>query len=357
MHSLDRKFLSKMTFTPEEAATLRQLGECRGRQDLFRKQRPEVLEGLRTVAVVESTESSNRLEGISIPHHRLEKIVLHQTAPRNRSEQEIAGYRDALNLIHESADDMPFTVGVVQQLHQQVFRYLPGSAGHWKMSDNEIVERHPDGSVRVRFRPVPAVATPHLMREFVEHFAKDQQDRTIDSLVLVPLAILDFLCIHPFTDGNGRVARLITLLLLYRSGYEVGRYISLERIFEDSKESYYETLESSSQGWHEGAHDAHPWLDYFWGVLLRAHREFEDRVGHVTTGRGAKTEQVRRAVRAKNLPFSISELERDCPGVSRELIRRVLREMRDAGEIETQGAGRGARWRPLVGKRPAFPLG
>lgn len=356
MHSLERNFLSKLSFTAEEAATLRQLGECRGRQDLFKNQRPEVLEGLRTVAVVESSESSNRLEGISIPHHRLKQIVLHQTAPRNRSEQEIAGYRDALNLIHESANDMRFTVGVVQQLHQIVFRYLPGSAGQWKMSDNEIIERHPDGSVRVRFRPVRAAATPHHMHEFVERFAEAQQDRTIDSLVLVPLAILDFLCIHPFTDGNGRVARLITLLLLYRSGYEVGRYISLERIFEDSKDSYYECLESSSRGWHEGAHDSHPWLSYFWGVLLRAHREFEDRVGHVTTGRGAKTEQVHRAVRAKSLPFSISELERDCPGVSRELIRRVLREMRDAGEVESLGTGRGARWRPLRGGGPASAL-
>ena len=345
MKSLEFKYLSGLAFTPAEAATLRELGECRGRQDLFRRQRPEILQGLREVAIVESSESSNRLEGISIPHHRLEKIVLQQTTPRNRSEQEIAGYRDALNLIHESATDMPFTVGVIQQLHQMVYRYLPGTGGQWKLSDNEIIERRPDGSVRVRFRPVPAVSTPHFMGDFVAHFIRNQTDRTLDSLVLVPLAILDFLCIHPFTDGNGRVARLITLLLLYRSGYEVGRYISLERIFEQSKDSYYGSLESSSQGWHEGSHDVHPWIDYFWGVLLRAYREFEERVGQIATGRGSKSEQVRRAVRVKNLPFSISELERDCPGVSRELIRKVLREMRDAGELETQGAGRAARWR------------
>jgi len=220
----------------------------------------------------------------------LEKIVLQQITPRNRSEQEIAGYRDALNLIHESAADMPFTIGMIQQLHQVVFHYLPGKAGQWKMTDNEIIERSSDGSVRVRFQPVPAVSTEHFMRDLVVHFVRGEADRSIDSLVLIPLAILDLLCIHPFMDGNGRVARLVTLLLLYRAGYEVGRYISLERIFEQSKDSYYESLESSSQRWHEGSHDAHPWLDYFWGVLLRAYREFEDRVGQVTTGRGSKSE-------------------------------------------------------------------
>ncbi len=165
-----------------------------------------------------------------------------------------------------------------------------------------------------------------------------------DALTLVPLAVLDFLCIHPFTDGNGRVARLLTLLLLYHAGYSVGRYISLERIFEETKETYYESLEKSSRGWHEEKHDVMPWLRYFWGVLLRAHGEFEARVGRIAKGRRAKADMVRSVVENRVLPFSISELAKECPGVSRPTIRRVLERMRDEGLIGVKGKGPGARW-------------
>jgi len=160
----------------------------------------------------------------------------------------------------------------------------------------------------------------------------------------VPLAILDFLCIHPFQDGNGRVARLLTLLLLYHCGYRVGRYISLERLFEESRETYYETLEASSKGWHQGKHDPFPWLTYFWGVVLRAFRDFEDRVGKVRHGRGAKTRQIKLAVERQIGPFAISDIERECPTVSRDMIRRVLRQLRDDGLIAAKGKGRGAKW-------------
>ena len=159
------------------------------------------------------------------------------------------------------------------------------------------------------------------------------------------LPILDFLCIHPFTDGNGRVARLLTLQLLYHAAYEVGRYISLERIFEESRESYYEALEASSQGWHEDTHDVRPWMRYLWGTLLRAYKELEDRVGTITGGRGSKARQVRAAIERKVMPFSISEIERDCPGVSRDHIRRLLRQLRDEGRLVVEGRGPGARWR------------
>lgn len=163
-------------------------------------------------------------------------------------------------------------------------------------------------------------------------------------LLVTPLAILDFLCIHPFTDGNGRVSRLLTLMMLYHFGYEVGRYISLERIFEESKETYYETLEASSQGWHEAKHDVRPWLNYFWGVLIRAYKEFEERVGALSSGRGSKTEQVRAAVARRIAPFAISDIESDCPGVSREMVRIVLNALRDEGQIGLKGRGPGAKW-------------
>ncbi len=351
MKSFSPNYLSNLTFTAGQLSALRSLGECRGRQTLFERQRPEVLQELRTIAAIESTDASNRLEGITAPGSRIRDLVLHNTKPRNRSEQEIAGYRDALELIHESRKDMPVTVNVVKQLHSRVYGHLAEAGGHWKSVDNDIVERGSDGQIiRVRFHTVPAVATPHAMGALLERYDTSEQLGQ-EPLVLIPLFILDFLCIHPFRDVNGRVARLITLLLLYHFDYDVGRYISLERIFEKTKESYYETLEASSHRWHEAEHDVNPWLNYFWGVLQRAYNDFEERVGHIGSGRGSKSQQVREAVARKLGSFAISELERDCPGVSKETIRKVLKLMRDEGLVEMRGRGRGARWRQTRGGR------
>lgn len=345
MTSLTPEYLTGLRFTPEQGSTLRRLGEHRGHQRLFEQQRPEVLESLRTVAKIESSESSNRLEGIVAPSARVRDLVLESTTPENRSEQEIAGYRDALNLIHESQERMPISTSAILQLHSIVYRYLPGEGGHWKMADNEIVERGAKGEVvRVRFRAVRAHLTPIAMDGLMADYADAVASGRHDPLCLIPLTVLDFLCVHPFTDGNGRAARLLTLLLLYHFDYRVGRFISLERIFEESKETYYETLERSSGGWHENEHDPYPWMNYFWGVLLRAYGEFEQRVGKISPGRGSKSRQVRQAVLARVLPFSISELEKDCPGVSRDTLRQVLRKMRDEGLIAPEGRGRGARW-------------
>jgi len=308
-------------------------------------QRSEVLQGLRTVAAIESTDSSNRLEGITAPGPRIKDLVLHNTNPRNRPEQEIAGYRDALELIHEARNDMPITINVIKQLHTRVYSYLAEKGGRWKPVDNDIVERDENGQIiRVRFHAVSAVATPRAMESLVERYVLAERERQ-EALVLIPLFVLDFLCIHPFRDGNGRVARLLTLLLLYHFGYEVGRYISLERIFEKSKEGYYENLEASSRRWNEAEHDVNPWLNYFWGALQRAYNEFEERVGQIGSGRGSKSQQVRDAVARKLGSFAISDLERDCPGVSKETIRSVLRKMREEGLVKLRGRGRGARWR------------
>ena len=345
MQSLRRLTHEGTRFSSGQLGTLRAIGECRGRQDLFTQQTPEVLSTLRRAAIIESAECSNRLEGITAPHGRIKSLVLQSTTPRNRSEQEIAGYRDALNLIHESAREMTLTDNLILQFHALLYRYLPQDGGRWKMADNEIVERDADGQVvRIRFSPVSAVATPHAMKELCGGYVHAAQESLHDPLVLLPLAVLDFLCIHPFTDGNGRVGRLLTLLLLYGQGYEVGRYISLERIIEESKETYYDALEASSQGWHEYRHDVAPWLGYFWGMLLRAYGEFEERVGTLAKGRGSKTAQVRRAVERRVAPFAISDIERECPGVSRDMIRVVLRQLRDEGVIVSRGRGRGAKW-------------
>lgn len=344
MPSLNPEYLAALRFDGVQAATLRALGKHQGKQQLHVAQWPEVLKGLRQIAVVESTESSNRLEGVVVTPSRLKSLVIRNAAPKSRSEQEIAGYRDALALIHESAAHMPFNEGVVLQLHTLMYRYLPQAGGRWKATNNDIIERHPDGTSRLRFQPVAAHLTPMAMADLTQQYDASMDRHLADPLVVVPLAMLDFLCIHPFPDGNGRMSRLLTLLLLYHFDYAVGRYISLERIFEETKEGYYETLEASSQGWHQGRHDVKPWLDYFWGALLRAYREFEERVGTLERGRGSKGDRVRAEVLARTLPFSISEIEEACPGVSRDMVRLVLRSMKSEKLIEPTGKGRGAKW-------------
>jgi Fic family protein len=249
-----------------------------------------------------------------------------------------------LALIHESGRDLAFTPNVLLQLHGMLYRYMPNPGGRWKPADNDIVERQPDGTSRVRFKPVPAHLTPMGMEQLAANYAIAAQMPSLDSLIVAPLAILDFLCIHPFADGNGRMSRLLTLMLLYHDNYAVGRYISIERVYEETKEGYYETLEASSQGWHKGQHDPNPWLNYFWGALLRAYREFEKRVGSARKRTGSKSAQVREAVLVKNAPFSISEIEADCPGVSRETVRIALRAMSGEGLISSTGKGRSAKW-------------
>ena len=326
---------------------LRALSESLGKQKLIIKQKSEVLEGLQMVAAIESTDSSNRLEGIVAPQARIKALVNDRVEPRDRSEQEIAGYRDAMELIHQAGKDMPVSSNVVLQLHSRLYSYLSEDGGSWKSIDNEIVEKDADGNItRVRFKAVSALATPQSMQDLVNNYDQALADG-LDPIVIIPLFILDFLCIHPFRDGNGRVSRLLTGQLLYRAGYNVGRYISLERRFLETSETYYETLERSSQGWHDNEHDAMLWVRYFWGVILSAYREFEERVGNIEAGSGSKSKRVREAVERKIMPFRSAELKREVPDVSRDTIRMVLREMKKEGAIRSEGHGRGARWIPL----------
>lgn len=344
MHSLNEKYVRSLSFSADQLTILRTIGEYQGKQELYFKQSPELLKGLQQVAVIESSESSNRLEGITAPHHRIADLVVKNTTPKDRSEQEIAGYRDALNLIHQSAEHMPFSLNVILQLHTWLYRYLPNPGGQWKTTDNEITEVYPDGQKRVRFIPSTAFETPRIMEGLIKQYERNVHEWMMEPLIVIPATILDFLCIHPFRDGNGRTARLLTLLLLYHFDYQVGRYISLERIFEESKESYYETLEKSSQGWHQGQHDIMPWMTYFWGVILRAYKEFGARVGTLTTGKGSKAQHIRLTIENMMGPFSISDIERACPSVSRDTIRLTLRQLRDEKVIVSEGKGRGAKW-------------
>ncbi len=344
MKSLEKTFLEKLHFTMNQSATLRTLGEYRGRQELHFAQIPEVLERLKQLAIVESTESSNRIEGIVAPYNRIEAMVLKNDKPQNRSEQEVAGYRDALALIHESYRYMDFSSNLVLQLHSILYRYLSEQGGKWKPSDNEIVETDSDGKKKLRFKAVSVIETPAYMERLSQLYKECVVSEAKEPLVVIPLTILDFLCIHPFRDGNGRTARLLTTLLLYHFDYQVARYISLERVIEESKETYYEALQASSIGWHKGKHDINPWLNYFWGMLIRAYKEFEERVGTIKPGKGSKSEQVVLTIQRKIAPFSISDIENECLGIGRDLIRKVIRDLRDKGEIVSTGKGRSAKW-------------
>ena len=343
MKSFSKKYLESLTFSHEILSSFRAIGEYKGKEELFSRQSPDTLEKLLESAIIQSAESSSRIEGVTAPYKRVEGIVRANATPRNRPEQEIAGYRDVLNLIHQAHENIPLSENVVLQFHSMLYRYTPVQAGIWKNIDNRIIEIDPEGIKTLRFKPVSSLATPSSMKQLVSLFNAYQEKESYDPLVMIPLFIFDFLCIHPFIDGNGRIARLLALLLLYQAGYRVGKYISLERIIEDSKESYYESLRKSSSKWHDGEHNIFPWLDYFYGTLIAAYKEFEARVG-TFKGKGSKSEQIKAAVKRFIKPFSINDIEKVCPDVSRDMIRKILRELRDADVIESSSKGRGAVW-------------
>jgi len=344
MKSFTDQYLNKIQLTPQLFSLTNALSEYRGKEELYEKQSPETLHRLIEAAKVESTESSNRIEGIDVAHKRVEAIVVKSSQPRNRSEQEVSGYRDALDRIHTTYTGLPVSLNTILLLHEFLYKHTENPGGSFKREDNLIVDRLQDGTIRERFRPVAAAKTYDAMKALVDNYNYLVQQSHYSQLLLIPLLILDFLCIHPFSDGNGRVARLLTLLLLYHAGYKVGKYISLERIIEQSKETYYETLEKSSQGWHDGAHDVRSWQHYFYGMLLASYKEFEQRVGIIRRRSGNKRDQLIQTIRDYNGKFSISNLEVICPNISRDMIRKVLRELRDKGQIRSDGLGRNTKW-------------
>lgn len=335
--------LEQTALPPATAWLLGDVMESKGRQQLYIRQAPQVLKALREVALVESAESSNRIEGVTVDRSRLRPLVLGNARPRNRSEREVFGYRDALNQIHTKADALTLTPETLQRLHRTI-QEDSGDAGDWKRVENEIVELRPGQPPLVRFRPVTVAATPAAIEELCLSYRTVVAQQSVHPLIAIGAFVLDFLCIHPFRDGNGRVARLASLLGLYHHGIEAGRYISLERLVEENREDYYDVLRRSSSGWHEQRHDATPWLNFFFGIVRRAYREFEQRAGDVRSPRGTKRALVRIAVGSAAGSFSIGDIERLCPGVSRDMIRLVLRELRREGVVRCAGRGPNATW-------------
>ena len=331
---------------------LTDLAEARGKQELFTRQSPQKLKVLREHALIESVISSNRIEGVEVHKSRIGTLIFGKPALRDRDEEEVRGYRDALKLIHESGARLPLSQETIKRLHR-LCRGDIWDAGHYKEKDIDIIQTYADGRSRIRFKTLPAKATPKGMVEMVELWQRGMREKWVHPLVLAAALNLDFLCIHPFRDGNGRVSRLLFLLASYHCGMEAGCYISLERLIEENKERYYEVLEQSSQRWHEGKHDPWPTINFLLFILTQACKEFEQRVGHMKSPRGAKTELIERAIASSKGQFSITDLESACPGVSRDLIRLVLRDFKQEGRIQCLGRGPGAKWqrKGIISKR------
>ena len=341
MRTLNYKTEYQKLLSPEIVSYLAQIHEQKGQQNLFIEAQKDALSELLEIAKIQSTEASNRIEGIITTDDRLKKIVMNKTTPKGRSEREIAGYRDVLNTIHENYDFIPVRPGMILQLHRDLYKFSNSAiGGSFKNSDNIIAEELPDGTKRVRFQPVPAWETSEAMDSLCSALQEALTDPELDPLLLMPMFILDLLCIHPFNDGNGRMSRLLTLLLLYRSGYFVGKYISLERLIADSKTTYYEVLQDSSTGWHEGTNDYLPFVRYMLGIVVEAYREFVSRVDVLITRGLSKPERVREIIRSTTGKITKAQIMKQCPDISQKTVERALRELMDNGEIIKSGGGR-----------------
>lgn len=331
----------KQLLTPEIVSYLTQIHEFKGEQTLFIEAKADILTQLVEIAKIQSTEASNKIEGIYTSNERLKALVNDTTRPKTRNEREIAGYRDVLNSIHESHDYIPPKPSIILQLHRDLYKFEGYDiGGKYKVSDNIIEEEDSAGNKFIRFKPIAAWETPEAVEALCKAFNDALETQEVDALILIPMFILDFLCIHPFSDGNGRMSRLLTLLLLYRAGYIVGKYVSVEKLIEKTKEMYYDCLQQSSTGWHENANDYEPFVKYMLSVIIAAYREFSSRVSLLTTSGMSKPDRVREIIRTTLGPISKKEILEKCPDISQTTVQRTLTELVESGQIIKIGGGR-----------------
>lgn len=341
MRSFDYKEEWKKLLTPEIVMYLTQIHEFKGEQTLFIEAKADTLSQLVDIAKIQSIEASNKIEGIYTSNERLKALVKDSTRPRTRNEREIAGYRDVLNTIHENHDYIPPKPSIILQLHRDLYKFEGMDiGGRYKTSDNIIEEQDAEGNKSVRFRPMPAWETPEAIEKICQSYDEALNSENIDALIIIPMFVLDFLCVHPFNDGNGRISRLLTLLLLYRSGYIVGKYISIEKLIEQTKEIYYESLQLSSAGWHENKNDYEPFVKYMLGVIVAAYRDFSSRVSLLTTQGMSKPDRVKEIIRATLGPITKTEILAKCPDISQVTVQRALADLVDKGDIVKLGGGR-----------------
>ena len=321
---------------------LDELAQMKGHQELYTKQSPQRLQKLREYSMIESAVSSNRIEGVAIDDKRIGTVIFGKnTNLRDRNEEEVRGYRKALDLIHTQADKLPLSIETICRLHALI-RPNIWDSGKFKESAGDIIETYADGSSRIRFKTVAPDQVETALTTAINEYQNTLRDNRISPLIALAAFNLDFLCIHPFRDGNGRVSRLLLLLMLYQLGYEAGRYISIEKMIESTKDRYYETLEQSSVNWHEGAHDAWPYINYLLFVLKSVYKEFESRFENTSAPRGEKSEMIINAINAFTDSFTVRQIEQQCPGVSRGLVRKIMQQYADC--LKCTGRGAGAHW-------------
>lgn len=345
MREFDFKTSASKLLTNDIVNMLGYIHEYKGQQNLFIEAKADVLSHLIEIAKIQSTEASNRIEGIYTPDERIKVLVKEKSTPRNCNENEIAGYRDVLATIHENYDYIPPRPNVILQLHRDLYQYSGiGIGGHFKSTNNVIEEELADGTKRLRFCPATAFETPEMLENLCNQFFHEMDRNEVDPLLLIPMFVLDFLCIHPFNDGNGRMSRLLTLLLLYRSGYIVGKYISIEMLIEKTKDTYYDALEASSTGWHDGTNDYMPFVSYMLGIIKSAYKMFSERVEHLITKSISKPERVRRFIENKLGKVTKKDIMDACPDISVTTIEKALGELVKDGAIIKIGNGRGTKY-------------
>ena len=344
MRAFDYTVLADRAWPTDILNLVAKIHECKGRQDMFVRRKRVELDRLVEIARIQSTEASNRIEGIVTTGTRMKQLFEDRTVPRNRDESEIMGYRDVLNTIHESYEYIPVRPSYILQLHRDLLRRAGASyGGSFKNVQNYIRETRPDGTSLTRFTPVAPHETPEAVDRLCRAYEQALAKESIDALILIPCFIVDFLCIHPFNDGNGRMSRLLTLLLLYKNGYGVGRYISLEKQIEKTKDRYYDVLEMADAGWHEGLNDPTPFVRYMLMVILACYTEFEDRVGLMeqTGASGKAYDVVKKYVREKVGRFTGADVVADCPSIGRSSALAALKKLVEEGFVFREGTGRG----------------
>lgn len=345
MNSFQAKFLSGLEIPVGTSWLLGTCMEARGKQDLWLQTKAETLEALRELAIIQSAESSNRIEGVTVDKERLMPLLAERTAPRDRSEEEVFGYRRALDWIHAKHSSISIDADTICHLHYLSQSGFSGDAGDWKKRNNEIIELLPNGTRVVRFVPVSPENTPEAMQQLCLGYRHVTEQQLLPDLLAVASFVLDFLCIHPFRDGNGRVSRLLTLLLLCQHNYLVGSFVSLERIIEVTKEGYYQALKDSSKNWHEGNHEVSYFWNYFLGVVRDAYGELAERV-KVREGQSrGKSELLKQVILSQRDTFSLADIKSQVETSSPQLIKKVFAELKNSGLLELSGQGRGARWK------------
>jgi len=341
MRIFDYEQLKKISIDTEVLSLISEIKELKGKQNFFNNMKRIKLDKLIQIAKIQSIESSNRIEGIVTTEQRINDLYHEKTTPKNRDEEEIMGYRDVLNTIHENYEHIPLTANHILQMHRDLYKFSAGGVGgKYKAVQNYIQEEDAEGNKKIRFTPLEAFLTPNAINSICEEYGKALNLYNIEPLLLIPIFILDFLCIHPFADGNGRMSRLLTLLLLYQNGFTVGKYISFEKLIEKKKDRYYDTLQTSSTKWHESKNDIMPFVKYMLQIIVVAYRDFEERVLTVTEKKLTKANQIEELFNTHLGKLSKAEIKKLLPDISEPMIERTLRELVKESAIKKIGAGK-----------------